>query len=47
MTTTTESNRQQHRCRDHLAYIGGSYPYECLICGKRLSALDIYEDDQP
>ncbi|MFY1675061.1 hypothetical protein ACN27G_34845 [Plantactinospora sp. WMMB334] len=32
-----------HDCLDHLDYIGGSYPYECLYrhCGRRYDQADI------
>jgi hypothetical protein len=36
-----------HRCVDHLDHIGGWPPYECLVCGKRLSHLDIEGVGQP
>ena len=34
-----------HRCFEHLDYIGGSYPYECVAagCGRRFSVLDVQE----
>lgn len=36
MTTTT------HCCADNADLIGtGSHPYECVVCGKRLCALDL------
>jgi hypothetical protein len=35
---------QEHRCGDHVDWIGGWPPYECCICGKRLSADDLVEN---
>lgn len=36
-----------HRCVENLDFIGGggAYPYECLVCGKRLSALDVADEE--
>jgi hypothetical protein len=40
MTTTVPS----HRCRDHLDFIGGvRTPYECVVCGRLYSALDLQD----
>ena len=32
-----------HICFEHLDYIGGNYPYECLICGMRHDTPEVRE----
>jgi hypothetical protein len=33
-----------HNCFDHLDYIGGSYPYECVFCYRRYDQDDVNAD---